>query len=241
MVKYMFYAERILGDVRGTFFEKCYICENIIGTDPQQEHRIPKSANNSDLNLGLESNVFWACSRCNQKKGHGFFVESKECRYSYGYVGVIDCTKCDPNQYIKIKIGDLNNNYGITVTEKKYAPCVKHTISLLEEIYGCRDTIADIKLDNLKYLIQAEVLEFFKIFFKLQSEVKYGQSMAIINRRKEDVIRKLTPDSPFSAFKRTYLDEFYETAPHDELKRIMGEILSDPRINPNVEITCNSI
>lgn len=240
MVKFMFYAERIFGDIRGTFFEKCYICEKLIGMDAQEEHRIPKFANYSDINLEHEWNVFLACSRCNQKKSFKYYKKLNGCRYSYGYIGIIDCTKCDPNQYIKtkIKIDDIYEE--IEVTEKRYAPCIPDTITLLKDVYGCANTIADIKLQNLKYQIREEVFNFYQLLYKFRFEVQNGQSAAIINRCKENIVKELLPESPFSSFKRTCLEETSENDTCYEFKSILKEIINDSRLNPNIEITCTA-
>ncbi len=233
----MFYAKRKSGDIRNTFFGKCYICENddILG---DKEHRIPQNANKSDNNLQRETNIFWACRRCNRKKSYDYFAISNKCTYGNGYVGIIDCTMCDPYQYIKIRISkDIKRE--ITVTAKKYAPCVEFTVSLLSDIY-CGTKKMDEDLPNLKSRIIIEVDKVFLAASLLFNEVCGGQSEEKINRYKRNIIEYTLPSEPFSAFKRTYLEEEYNSAPAGRFKDILKEILSDSNLNPNIESTCTA-
>lgn len=236
----MFYAKRIIGNLRGTFFDKCYICEanDILG---EEEHRIPKSANISDENLQDETNLFWACKKCNGRKGYQFFKVSNECKYGNGYVGIIDCTKCDPNKYIKLKIR-LNDCYKhkITISVKNDAPCVKLTICLLNKVYGSKNGMCDNDIDNLKLHIAQEIRDIDSIIDKLHCAVRHGQNEMVINSLKERIIILLLPNSPFSAFKLTFVEETYEKAPDSEFKNILSEILSNPQLHPNADDTCCS-
>lgn len=240
MVKFMFYAQRKLGNLRGTFFEKCYICEakHILG---EEEHRIPKSANISDKNLQDETNLFWACKKCNGKKGYNFFEVSSECKYGNGYVGIIDCTKCDPNKFIKLKIS-LNDCYKhkITISVKNNAPCVEFTIRLLDKVYGNENVVCDNDIENLKLHIAQEIRNIDSEIDKLHCEVCRGQSEEEINSLKEGIIKLLLPFSPFSAFKLTYVEETYEISPYSDFKNILREILNDPQLHPNADDTCCS-
>lgn len=234
----MFHAERKPEDIRGTFFEKCYICEtaDIFG---EEEHRIPKSANKSDENFLQESNVFWACSRCNHKKGHSYFEKSNKCKYGNGYLGIIDCTKCDPNQYIKMKISE-DYKHEILITEKRYAPCVEFTVRLLNNIY-CSKKKMDADISNLKSKIIIEVNKVNLAVDLLYNEVYGGQSKIKIQGFKTNIIEYLLPSAPYSAFKRTFLEETYEIVPNGTFKDILKEILDDPSLNPMCEVTTCSV
>ncbi|MDR1410280.1 MAG: hypothetical protein LBJ12_08515 [Oscillospiraceae bacterium] len=100
------------------FHHKCYICERKEIDRPEIEHRIPRSANKNDKNLLNGWNLFYACSRCNGAgfKGEGFSNSSALCCHGHGYLGIIDCTSCDPNDFIDLDI-DVDGNVKISVIE----------------------------------------------------------------------------------------------------------------------------
>lgn len=241
MVKYMFYAERVPGYLKESFYEKCYICEIMIAPgDYNTEHRIPQSANIGDDRLQQELNLFSSCGRCNGKKSDKFYVLSNECECLKGYVGIVDCTKCDPNQYIKLKFSQDFAEYKITVDVKKRAPCVNNTVDLLKNIYCSSEKMADNSLSNLQSQVGNQINILTTLIGRLRCAVKNREAIRTIERYKRRTIECLRPDSPFSAFKKSFIEELYEISLDEEIKNVLGEILNDPRVSPNVQDICSA-
>ena len=224
----MFYTERKSESIYDDFFNKCYICECELEKDVDLEHRIPRAANKGDKKLLEKWNLFPACGYCNDRKGDGYFEVSSECKCGNGYLGIIDCTNCDPNKYIQLKI---DNDENITITEKEHAPCVNYTILLLTTVYcGKRkEKMKNWKLSQLR----SNVIEQYYICIvrskQLKDKIKLDASKYDIDKLKDELIKHISPESPFSAFKRSYIEEMYNAAENLAVKSVFEEILNASR------------
>lgn len=239
----MFYVEikneeedRVGQNLRYTFHEKCYICEDDASRDGQKEHRIPVSASMTDESLEKSSNLFWACSRCNSKKRNGYYEPSNKCKHTNGYCGIIDCTKCDPNEYISIRASsDLKVEIDIIV--KKCAPCIKNTVSLLRAIYCPTEKMDTTKLGVLKGHIneQLGVLEIKLRNLYIAYQVRPEKPKSVINRLKKEIIDFVSPEKPFFALKLSRIEEIYDQYRDSRFGKIIEDILKDPSFHPAVE------
>lgn len=247
MVRFMFYVEikneeedRGEQNLRYTFYEKCYICEDDASRDGQKEHRIPVSANMTNESLKKSSNLFWACSRCNSKKRHGYYQRSNECKHTEGYCGIIDCTKCDPNEYISIRASsDLKMEIDIIV--KKYAPCIKNTVSLLRAIYCPTEKMDTTKLGVLKEHINEQLGE---LDIKLRNlyiayQVRPEKPKSVINRLKKEIIDFASLEKPFFALKLSRIEEICDQYRDSGFDKILQDILKDPSFHPAVDDCCS--
>ena len=226
----MFYANRVTdyadieSNLLSSFKEKCYICECKIGKDYEFDHRIPTFANKEDKRLLENWNLFLSCGTCNKIKGVRFFQTSCECKCGNGYLGIIDCTKCDPNKLISLCIDDENT---ITITEKERTPCTEFTMHLLKMIY-CGEPKEKMKIKKLANLIDSIGDQHSKcsdIVRKLKLRIKYNVLEDEINNLVDELVTTIRPDSPFSAFKRTYLEQMCESAKNCTLKSKLKEAL----------------
>lgn len=247
MARFMFYVEiknekkeRVYPNLRYTFHEKCYICEADASQDGETEHRIPVSANKADKSLEKASNCFWACSRCNSKKSNYYYKLSNECKHTNGYCGIIDCTKCDPNEYISIIVSsDLKVE--IRIVEKKYAPCIENTVSLLRAVYCPTEKMDTIKLGVLKEHIIHHLTSLSEKLSLLFNDyiVIPKKPQTVINDRKREIIDFVSPKKPFFALKLSYIEEIYKKHYDSGFDEILEDILKDPSFHPVVDDCCS--
>lgn len=242
----MFYVEiknekkdREYPNLRYTFHEKCYICEDDASQDGETEHRIPISASKSDESLKKSSNCFWACSRCNSKKRNGYYQYSNECKHTKGYCGIIDCTKCDPNEYISVLVSsDLKVE--IDIITKKCAPCIENTVALLRSVYCPTEKMDTIKLGVLKGHIIDQLgilynkLNHLYIDYQVRPEKPKGE----IDKRKKEIMDFLSPEKTFFALKLSFIEEMYNQHRDSGFGKILEDILKDPSFHPVVDDCC---
>lgn len=229
----MFYVEiknekedREKQKLKSTFYGKCYICEDDASKDGEKEHRIPVSADKSDVSLKKSSNLFWACRRCNSIKLDGYYDFSDECKHTKGYCGIIDCTKCDPNEYISITASqDLKIE--ININAKKYAPCIKNTVSLLRDVYCPNERMDTTKLAALKERIIYELAELdikLDLLFNAY-QVSPEKPKWKIDRLKREIIDLASPETPFFAIKLSRIEKVYNQHHDSGFDKIIEEIL----------------
>lgn len=243
MVRSMFYVkiendeeDRSPEKIRFTFHKKCYICENELTENGHREHRIPKCT--GGIYKSLISNYFWACARCNNIKDDEYYELSNECRFTDGYCGVIDCTKCDPNEYVGIRIsGELKTE--IEVIEKKYAPCNKHTILLLRKVYCSSEKMDTINLSELKKKIIYYLwpLEYELKVLYIACKAKNPKSE--VDEIKRKVLDCASPKKPFFAIKLSYIEDMYNKHLNSGFDKILEDILQDSSFHPIVNDCCS--
>lgn len=243
MVRSMFYVkiendeeDRNPDNLVYTFNEKCYICEDKVTTTGHTEHRIPQSA---DVKYKtLISNLFWSCARCNDIKGSSFYKHSNECQYTEGYCGIIDCTKCDPNEYISIRIKN-DVTMEIEVIEKKYAPCNENTIPLLRKVYGSNEKLNTRRLTSLKENINNELAPLCNKVWSLHFGYINKMPKREIDKRKKAVIDYVSCERPFFAIKLSYIEDMYNKYLNSGFDKILEDILKDPSFHPIMNDCCS--
>jgi hypothetical protein len=249
----MFYTKREKGNygtpsdrnrenVEQDFFEKCYICERKLDHSGQIEHRIHKSIDEDDLPLLEEEwNIFWSCGRCNANgmKGTDYAKKSDLCKHGKGCLGIIDCTNCDPNKYISLDFDSVAHDerkYGeaISVEEKESAYCIgEFTIPLLKKVYGCKTKMVKKDLKRLLNEIDEECGKCYRLTDELRDKINEGARSEYIEKLKSELVWLIHSISPFSAFKRSHLEEMRRGAENGSgIKDALQEILSDTRLHP---------
>lgn len=236
-------VDRDDGMLKFTFSKKCYICEDVAIRDGCKEHRIPTSACKTDKSLDKMSNHFWACSYCNLKKSDDFWTPSKDdCPRKINYCGIIDCTKCDPNEYISIIVDDIEEKVQIRIVEKKYAPCIEKTIFLLRKVYCPADKMENAKLITLKENIADHLWKLICKYRRLYKFYCVTPEVPIreIEKLKEEVIKEVCPEKPFFGIKYSYLEKMYNDHLNNGFDKIIEDILKATHIHPAVnECCCN--
>lgn len=227
--------------LRVTFYEKCYICEDVAKKDGCKEHRIPTSACKTDKSLDKMSNHFWACNYCNLKKRDDFWTLSEDCQRKINYCGIIDCTKCDPNEYISILLSE-GLNQQITIVEKKYAPCVERTIELLKEVYCPAKENSTAKLfalkENIDSAINPFILKVKRLYYGFLVTPEVPKK--VIDELKKEVIAAASLKKPFFAIKYSYLEKMYNDHLNSGFDKIIEDILKDPSFHPAAnECSCS--
>lgn len=239
----MYYVEvkndedRLSDDIRYIFHKKCYICESELTGDGHREHRIPQTV--SERYKTSSSNLFWSCARCNNKKNNKFYKESDECRYTDGYCGIIDCTRCDPNNYIRISIGG-GMVTEIKIEEKKNAPCNEFTIPLLERVYCSQGKMDTADLYELKNKI-LDCLEPLKINLK---KLHNAYNANVPEGEIDDIVKKIIDcasyQTPFFAIKLSYIEDIYNIHMSEGFDKLLARILQAPDFRPVVNDCCGN-
>lgn len=248
MVRFIFYVkiedekvDRNDDNLKYTFYEKCYICEDVAINDGNKEHRIPISVCKTDESLDKMSNHFWACNNCNLIKSNKFWTPSKDyCQRKINYCGIIDCTKCDPNEYIGILVDDIEEKVQIRIIEKKHAPCVENTIALLRKVYCPANKMGNVKLIALKENIANHLWKLICKYRNLHSYYLAKAPKRKIEKLKKEVIEEASPEKPFFAIKYSYLEKMYNDHLNSGFDKILEDILKDPSFHPAAnECCCN--
>lgn len=232
--------DRSENKIRYTFHNKCYICEDDASKDGVREHRIPKAAGKTNKLLEKSSNYFWACGRCNGIKLNKYYDVLSKCQYENVHCGIIDCTKCDPNEYINITISlDCKNE--IKIDEKKYAPCINNTVSLLRAVYCPEGRVDTTKLGVLKERIVEQVGELYIILNKLAIDYRVTpqKPKREINKRKKEIIDYASPEKPFFAFKFSCIEEMCNANHDNGLGEVLEDILKKLSAHPAVNNCCD--
>lgn len=249
----MFKVERTRGNYSSQntnlyydFHRKCYICECslIDRTDFETEHRIPQSKFVDD-SLSEDWNKFLACRDCNGRKRVEYTKRSGDCPCGQGYLGIIDCTQCDPHYFIVLKIDYANEDEIVIETKnvKSLPPCAEYTINLLTDIYSgdCKTPMRNEKVSILISKAISEHTNCFDTLRQLRTKVRHNTDKLAIEQLSEELIKLLSPDSPFSAFKRTYIEEEYKHSNDgSKIKGVLKKILADPRLHTAEAMCCVS-
>ncbi len=160
---------------------KCYICEDSVHTAPNVEHRIP---HRGEAALKYDwGNLLLACSHCNNIK-------------SDKYGGLIDPTKVNPEEFIKLSL-DLDDDLREMVIVQKIAGHgnVGTTVDLLNAVYnGGKTDMKGYACRQLKNKISHEL-----VWFRGKIET-YKANPNDSNRKALE--QSLSDSSVFAAFKR---------------------------------------
>jgi len=164
---------------------KCYICENLVGTDPTVDHIVSKSSS-PELSL-CWSNLLLACGHCNRG--------TKLNKYD----GIINPTKVNPEEFIELSL-DLDDELREIVVVHKVAgnTDVDITVNLLTTVYnGTERDMRQYASLQLRNKVSRELLHFRQDIENYKSNLNEVHKTAIKNR--------LADNSIFAAFKRGML------------------------------------
>lgn len=175
----------VVSTIKNDFHNKCYLCEESEISGINVEHFRP---HRGDVNLKFDwNNLFYACPHCNNTK-------------SDRYDDILDCT--DPS----IKIVDIIRFKMVPLPKEKpeitaieMDATTQNTVSLLNEIYIGHTNIKENEAINICDKLCKEMWSFTKILYKYYYEP--GLTESDKDRLKKKISRKLSAESPFTAFK----------------------------------------
>lgn len=226
--------------LRDAFSNKCYICEDDTSTFGETEHRIPKAADKTNKLLDNSSNLFFACRRCNNIKSSEYYDKLSKCQYQNVHCGIIDCTKCDPNEYISI-IFRLDWKDEVEIVKKKDAPCINNTVSLLRRVYCPEGKVDTAELGILKSHIIKELGELEIKLRQLHNDyvIAHDKPKRKIGKHKKEIVDYASPENPFFAIKLSYIEELYNENRNNGFGEILGDILKELSSHPAVNNCCD--
>lgn len=174
------------------FFDKCYICETKEPQDVNVEHFV---AHKGDPEKKFQwSNLYLACSRCNNIKGSGFDV-------------MLDC--CDPGvdvfHAIKHVVPTSRKAKGILLVAMRDDPATLSTRDLLDKVYNNDHTPT--KKVSAAFL-RSKIYTQYNILSDLMNDY---YSLTATDGEKELALEKMSilikRSAPYSAFIRWVLLE----------------------------------
>ncbi len=176
----------VLTRLKTDFHNKCYLCEDKGLTTINTEHFVPHQG---DIDLAFDwENLFSVCGHCNNTK-------------LAMLLKLLNCTDST------IKITDLiefkafgmpKERLEIKATHQNPTVETKNTIELLNYIYSGKTTLKKIESENLRERVTHEIADFTKYLRKFY---QYGLNQEEKEKYRTKIRRKLSPESPFTAFK----------------------------------------
>jgi hypothetical protein len=176
----------VLIRLKNDFHNKCYLCEDKGLTTINTEHFVPHQG---DIDLAFDwDNLFSACGHCNNTK-------------LAMLLKLLNCTDSS------IKITDLiefkafglpKERFVIKAAQQNPTVETQNTVKLLNSIYSGTTKLKEIESENLRERVSNEVAGFTK---HLKKFYKYGLTQEEKEKYKTKIRRKLSPESPFTAFK----------------------------------------
>ena len=168
------------------FYKKCYICEDKELTSINVEHF---EAHEGDLDLKFDwNNLFLACSHCNNTKSNIF-------------KDLLNCIKSTPiiTECIGFKIDGFPKSKPSFKSLLQNDVNVDNTILLLDAVYNGTTPLKKIESSNLRDRLGKEM----KVFNDLLHQYFYDDGLNEDEKEnlKVQIRRKLSPQSPFTAFK----------------------------------------
>ncbi len=184
------YGNYNCGDVllrlRTDFHNKCYLCEDKGLTTINTEHF---EAHQGDNDLKFDwNNLFLACGHCNNTKLK-LLLKLLNCTDSS--IKIVDLIQFKasgiPKEHIEIKSAQQNPTIE-----------TQNTVKLLNDIYTGTTKLKEIESENLRDKVTKEVANFTKY---LRKYYKNGLTEEEKESFKTKIRRKLSHESPFTAFK----------------------------------------
>lgn len=187
----------VIEQLKRDFHNKCYICEIKELQDPNVEHLIPhKNGEYPERKFDWE-NLFWSCGHCNGIKNNRKYDE-----------GIIDCCKCDPEEYIYFRMKD--GDAAITVFDTKNEMLMR-TALLVTETFSMKNTgMRTYTSDERLKRLQMEM----NLLYKQLEELQNGSGSKVTIRKIRSLLRR---ESAFAAFKRCYVRD--HAAEYPELQK----------------------
>ena len=168
------------------FFNKCYLCGEHAPSSLNIEHFLAHRGN-KDLIFDW-ANLFLACSHCNN---------TKLAKPIYDHI--LNCT--NPNDLVTEWIAYNINPYPMeqaVISAVKDDIQVHNTVALLNEIYQGKTLHKELEANNIRRKIIDEICIFQKLLFDFY-EIDMSQEDK--NDIKQQIRRRLSLESPFTAFK----------------------------------------
>lgn len=179
----------VLHTLANDFQNKCYICEYKNPSTINVEHFKPHK-NNHTLKFDW-SNLFLACSHCNNIKNDG-------------YENILNCTDLsdDVENSIKIHIDPIPFKEVEVYPLRSDIPVVQ-TAQLLEKVYNGTTTMKKMESNDIREALVDEILAFLTNLKKYFST----NTIALKERLKLEINEQLDSSSPFTMFKRCIIKE----------------------------------
>lgn len=170
-------------------FNKCYICENDRATTVNVEHRV---AHEGKPLLKYDwHNLFLSCGHCNNIK-------------LAAYNGIIDPSKCDPEDHIALSLTTENYIEKVLVTPLANDESTKQTAKLLDIVYNGEKTAQKkLESENLRNIVSENVAKFIRYITAYQEEP--DESLQTVYH--DEIEREISRSSAFAAFKRQIVRE----------------------------------
>lgn len=182
-------SKDVLDQLYEDFHNKCYICEakgiegiNVEHFAPHMDiHRIRK------YNW---SNLFWACSHCNQIK-------------SNTHINLLNCTVNEDNvcSNINYDVDSTLSGNKIVITAKTTDIETQNTVKLLQEVYSGTTIQNKFQASTKRDNIYDELCDFTNLIKKYN----LAEDKRKKNRLLDLIIYELSNDSIYTAFKRSYI------------------------------------
>ncbi len=168
------------------FFNKCYLCGEHAPSSLNIEHFLAHRGNKDLLFDWL--NLFLVCSHCNN---------TKLAKATYDHI--LNCTDANDlvTEWIEYNINPYPMEHAI-ITAQKDDALVHNTVALLNEIYQGKTLNKELEANNIRRKIIDEIRVFQQLLFDFY---ELGLSQEERNDIKNQIRRKLSLESPFTAFK----------------------------------------
>jgi hypothetical protein len=182
-------CDAVVEQLKEDFKNKCYICEQKAPTSINVEH-FESHRGNRDKMFDW-NNLFYVCTHCNNTKGDAF-DGILNCTIETDQVDSVLKYRLDPFPKERVEIIALSNE-----------PKTFRTKDLLLAVYNGTTAQKKLEANNLRVLLTTEI----KHFNDLLARYKKTEDEAKKMRLKTKIEKHLDNDSPFTAFKRTIIQE----------------------------------
>lgn len=193
----------VLNRLSADFHNKCYICEEKAPGSINVEHLVPHQ-NNQDLKFDW-NNLFWACSHCNNTK---LAIHNN----------IINCT--DPAVNVVASISLRMSPFPgekVIIEPQVEDDKVRETARLLNDVYNGTTLLKKMEANGLRDKIRKEIWDFGELLNDYFNED--GLSEEEKQTLKNQIRRKLNPQSPFTAFKYWIINS------NEKLQQEFGDLL----------------
>ncbi len=188
----------VAAQLQKDFKNKCYLCEQKSPTSINIEHFMPHCGN-PDLKFDW-NNLFFSCAHCNNIKS-SWQIRTK-------FTNLLNCTNAEDRvDEVMDYHFDVSTAQGIL--EKEHVAISSlvdderfhRTAELLNEIFHGTTEQKFIESANLR----EELMKEMRALAELVSNFLKAKTPGLRQRRKEQIIMHLQPDSSFTAFKRNFI------------------------------------
>ena len=180
--------EDVLGKLYDEFHNKCYICESKGLESVNIEHFAPHKKSNNIRKFNW-SNLFWACSHCNQIKS------STE--------PLLNCTVKEDgvDTNIRYYIDDNLATNKVVIEQLSFDIQTENTVKLLENVYFGTTIMNKFQAGEKRNRLYDEVCDFTNFIQKYMRTEDNKKKARLLEIIKDE----LSNESAFTAFKRWYI------------------------------------